>query len=303
MLEVRRLRLLRELAHRGTIAAVAEALAYTPSAVSQQLSALEDEAGVELLERSGRRVTLTPAARALVRHTDSILERLERAEAELAEARHGASGPLRIGTFPTAAQAIVPAALKALGVDCPALEPFVSEIDPAQVADALRVGALDVALIHEYDFVPAAALPGLATEPLFSEAMYLAWARGRAARRESIADWKDSPWIVATPGTLCHAMTVRACQAAGFEPQVRHRVDEYATVLALVAAGQGVSLVPELATAHLPRGVSLTPMPMSRRTRVAYRRGAEAHPAIVAVIRALRRAIPPKLAEPRQKGP
>src|SRR5689334_18831146 len=115
MLDVRRLRLLRELSHRGTIAAVAQALVLTPSAVSQQLGVLEREAGVPLLERSGRRVVLTPAAHALVRHTEVVLDRLERAGAELQRARSGLAGPVRLGTFPTAARAIVPAALVALG--------------------------------------------------------------------------------------------------------------------------------------------------------------------------------------------
>src|SRR5262245_36166834 len=136
MIEVRRLRLLRELAHRGTIAAVAEAVVLTPSAVSQQLSALEREAGVPLLERSGRRLVLTPVARSLVEHTEAVLDRLERVDAELARARRGLAGPVRLGTFPTAARAIVPAALVALARRHPDLEPMLSEIDPAQLPDA-----------------------------------------------------------------------------------------------------------------------------------------------------------------------
>lgn len=372
MLDVRRLRLLRELALRGTIVAVAEALAFTPSAVSQQLSALEREAGVPLLERTGRRVTLTPAGHRLVLHTEAVLERLELAAAELVDARQGLAGPLRIGTFPTAARAILPAALVALAGDHPRLEPMVSEVDPAVVANALRAGELDVALVHDYDFVPALDEPGLATEPLCAEAMYLAstaahaaaaadgavtqgaprpapgpspdpdaglglahvpgpspapghgpgLAPGRtspgrpdgaapaAARADgtgrteytghanhshrsgpSLAQWKDALWITATPGTLCHTMTVRACHAAGFTPRVRHQVDEFATVLALVAAGQGVALVPQLGLVNPPPQVALTPMAMSRRTKIAFRSGAGRHPAVAAVAAALRAAV------------
>lgn len=221
MLDVRRLRLLRELSHRGTIAAVAEALSFTPSAVSQQLSVLEREAGVALLERSGRRVALTPAGQRLVCRTEDVLERLELAAAELAEARHGPSGPLRIGAFPSATRAILPAALTVLGARYPGLEPLVSETDPARVADALRAGDLDVALLHEYDFVPAPTEPGLAVEPLCAEPMYLASAapaRTTGTGLSVLAGWSAAPWITATPGTLCHTMTVRACQAAGFTP-------------------------------------------------------------------------------------
>lgn len=312
MLDVRRLRLLRELAHRGTIAAVAQALSFTPSAVSQQLSALEREAGLPLLERSGRRVVLTPAGRNLVRHAEAVLEQLERAAAELAGARQGLAGPLRIGTFASAGRTMIPAALVALARQHPGLEPMVSEIDPADVADALRAGDLEVALIHEYDFSAARPEPGLETEALCTEAMFLAWpappgpATGTAtaastAASAEIGRWRDWPWITASPGTLCQQMTVRACQAAGFTPRTRHRVDDFSTTLALVAAGQGVALVPQLgltaqrAPGEPPPGVMLTRLPLSRRTKVAYRSGADRHPAVAAITTALRSAIPPEL--------
>ncbi|AWZ09947.1 LysR substrate-binding domain-containing protein [Streptomyces sp. ICC4] len=107
----------------------------------------------------------------------------------------------------------------------------------------------------------------------------------------------DAPWITATPGTLCHAMTLRACQAAGFTPRIRHQVDEFATVLALVAAGQGVAVVPQLGiTGHADRAVVLTRLLMERRTKVAFRSGAGAHPAVAAFAAALRAAVPPELA-------
>ncbi|MGW6982714.1 LysR substrate-binding domain-containing protein [Streptomyces sp. NPDC054932] len=307
MLDVRRLRLLRELARRGTIAAVAEALTFSPSAVSQQLSVLEREAGLPLLERTGRRVRLTPAGQNLVRHAEAVLERLEQADADLAEARGGLAGALRIGAFPTATRAIVPAALVALARRHPGLEPMVSETDPAAVAHALRAGDLDVALVHEYDFVPAEPEPGLATEPLYSEAMYLAAPADEAPGPPGAPDQgavlrahAGAPWITATPGTLCHAMTVRACQAAGFTPMVRHRVDEFATVLALVAVGQGVAVVPQLGvTGPADPAVRLTRLLMERRTNLAFRSGAGAHPAVAAFGAALRAAVPPDLAGSR----
>ncbi|MYT23530.1 LysR family transcriptional regulator [Streptomyces sp. SID7760] len=302
MLDVRRLRLLRELARRGTIAAVAEALAFSPSAVSQQLSVLEREAGLPLLERTGRRVRLTPAGQNLVRHADAVLERLEEAAADLAEARSGPAGALRIGAFPTATRAIVPAALVALARRHPRLEPMVSETDPAAVAHALRAGDLDVALVHEYDFVPAPREPGLTTQPLYRESMYLATPAPAAAPAPGpdqgavLRAYADAPWIAATHGTLCHAMAVRACQAAGFTPRIRHRVDEFTTVLALVAAGQGVAVVPHLGvTGRAGPAVSLTRLLMERRTKIAFRSGAAAHPGVAAFTVALRAAVPPEL--------
>ncbi|MER5351336.1 LysR family transcriptional regulator [Kitasatospora sp. NPDC002551] len=291
MLDVRRLRLLRELAHLGTIAAVAEALSFSPSAVSQQLSVLEKEAGVPLLERTGRRVTLTPAGRNLVRHAEAVLERLEQADAELAHAREGLAGPLRIGTYPSAARAIIPAVLAELAGWHPGLEPMVTEVDPAAVAAALRAGELDVALVHEYDLVPADPEPGLAlTRPIFTEPMYLA-----ARATGTVADQRAEPWILAPPGTLCHSMAVRACESAGFAPRIRHQIDDFVTVLALVAAGQGVALVPHLGIDPLPPGVVLTRLPMYRRTRTAFRAGAGAHPAISAFVSALHTAVPAPL--------
>ncbi|MQS11818.1 LysR family transcriptional regulator [Streptomyces kaniharaensis] len=291
MLDVRRLRLLRELAHLGTIAAVAEALSFSPSAVSQQLSVLEKEAGVPLLERTGRRVALTPAGRNLVRHAEAVLARLEQADAELAHARQGLAGPLRIGTYPSAARAIIPAVLAELAGWHPDLEPMVTEVDPAAVAAALRAGELDIALVHEYDLVPADPEPGLAvTRPVFTEPMYLA-----ARKPGTVAEQRTAPWILSPRGTLCHTMAVRACESAGFAPRIRHQIDDFTTVLALVAAGQGVALVPHLGTAQPPPGVVLTRLPMYRRTRAAFRAGAGSHPAISAFVSALHTAVPPGL--------
>ncbi|MEV0306119.1 DNA-binding transcriptional LysR family regulator [Nonomuraea fuscirosea] len=285
MLDPRKLHLLRELARRGTIAAVAEAVTFTPSAVSQQLSALEREAGVRLLERTGRTVALTPAGHLLVEHAQAVLEQLERASAALAAVRGGPSGPLRIGAFPTAARVLLPPALATLTGAHPGLEPMVSEIDPADVSAALRAGELDVALVHEYDFVPPVTDASTETEPLFTEPMYL-------TDRPSVAAARADAWIMNKPGTLCHTMAIRACQAAGFEPLVRHHIDDFDTVLAFAAAGQGVALVPRLAAVNPPRAVRLTRLPLSRRTLAAFRRGNGEHPAIRAAIAAFHTALP-----------
>ncbi|MEW9550093.1 LysR family transcriptional regulator [Nonomuraea sp. NPDC050783] len=283
MLDPRKLLLLRELARRGTIAAVAQAVTFTPSAVSQQLSALEREAGVPLLERTGRGVTLTPAGHLLVEHAQAVLEQLDRASAALAAVRGGPSGALRIGAFPTAARVLLPPALAALAAAHPGLEPRVAEIDPADVSAALRAGELDVALVHEYDFVPPVTDGSVDTEPLFGEPMYL-------TNHPSLAAARDQAWITNRPGTLCHAMAIRACQAAGFEPRVRHHVDDFDAVLALAAAGLGVALVPHLAATAPPAGVTLTRLPLGRRTLAAFRKGYGGHPAIRAAVTAFRTA-------------
>jgi DNA-binding transcriptional LysR family regulator len=285
MLDVRKLRLLRELAHRGTIAAVAEALTYTPSAVSQQLTALERETGVPLLERTGRRVRLTSAALGLVERTESILALLQEAAAELASTATALTGSLRIGVFPTAVPTILTPAIVALSTDHPGLELMITELDPASVPDALREERLDVALVQEYDHVAVATDPGLETEPLLEETVHLA-----ALTAGPLISRRESPWIAGTPGTLCHTLTVRACEAAGFAPRIRHHADDFGAVLALVAAGQGVAFVPDLGAVAPPAAVVLTPLSIRRRTRLAFRRGTGTHPAISAARIALHAA-------------
>lgn len=289
MIDVRRLRLLLELSRRGTITAVADALAYTPSAISQQLAALEREAGVPLLERAGRRVALTPAGAVLARYAESVNAVLEEASAALAATRTGLTGPLRIGAFPTAARALLPQALVTLGRDHPGLELMVTELDPVAVPGALRAGALDVALSFVYDYVPAEPDPALDIEPLLEEPVYLATPAGkRGPARTSIGDWSDAAWIAGSPDTLCRALVVRACQACGFTPRIRHHADDFTTVLALVAADQGVSLIPGLGVAGAPSGVTLTPLTARRRIHIARRKGTRDHPAVAAFAAAIR---------------
>jgi len=293
MIDARRLRLLLELSRRGTVTAVAEALAYTPSAVSQQLAALEREAGVPLLERTGRRVALTPAGTVLAGYAESVLAVLAEASAAVAATRDSLTGPLRIGAFPSAARVILPPALVALGRDHPGLELMVTELDPADVPDALRSGALDVALTFVYDYVPATPDPALDIEPLLEEIVYLATADSAqvsTAEGTSVEDCRDVPWIAGSPGTVCHSLIIRACEAGGFTPRIRHYADDFGTVLALVAAGQGVSLIPQLGLTGAPSGVALTPLAARRRSSIACRKGTRQHPAIAAFAAAIRKS-------------
>ncbi|MFB9234206.1 LysR family transcriptional regulator [Plantactinospora siamensis] len=295
MLDVRRLLLLRDLGRLGTIAAVAQARAYTPSAVSQQLSVLEREAGVPLLGRSGRRVALTAAAVTLVRHAEEVLAALERADAALAAAQAGLSGTLRIGAFPSAARTLLPAALVALARDHPGLDLELTELDPVDVPDAVRDRRLDLALVHDYDVVPAEPDPALAAQPLLDETVHLAVPTDGPPDADPdppdpVAGFREAGWIAGTPGTLCHAVTLHACRAAGYAPRIRHHADDFGTVLALVAAGQGVALVPQLAAGRPPDGVRLVPLALRRRTALTYRRGGADHPAVAAGIAAVRRS-------------
>ncbi|MFF1508315.1 LysR family transcriptional regulator [Streptomyces sp. NPDC058326] len=298
MLNLHQLRLLRELAHRGTIAAVADVLAYTPSAVSQQLSALERKTGVSLLERTGRRVVLTPAGVNLVRHAEVILEHLETAEAELMEGK-GVAGPLRVGIYPSAAGSLAAGIFAALRRSHPRLEPWIQEIDPSDASNALRGGQLDLALLHSYEGLLPPVEPGIHSRPIFTERMLLATPSDPSElgwkideTEDPVRRWRDAPWILPAPGTLCHTVVVRLCETNGFHVSSWHRVDDYTTTLRLVAAGAGVAIVPELSAQALPEGAMVTPLPLLRRSSVAFRVGGSAKPAINAFIGALLDVLP-----------
>lgn len=302
MLDVRRLRLLRDLAQLGTIAAVAKSHMYTPSAVSQQLAALEREAGIALLARTGRRVALTPAGAVLVRHAEAVLAALEEADAALAAARADLAGPLRIGAFPSAVTTLLAGALVSLGQDHPGLELTVAELDPVAVPDAIREGRLDVALTHDYTIMPSEPDEALDAVPLLEETVFLAVPRG-----PTHVDPRSAPWIVGSPGTVCHAVALQVCRADGYSPRIRHHADDFGAVLALVAAGQGVAIVPQLAADRPPDGVRLEPLDARRRTAVVFRQGAGAHPVIAAFVAALRRSTAAYVAigppNPGSRGP
>jgi DNA-binding transcriptional LysR family regulator len=248
MLDVRRLRALREVALTGSLAAAAKSLSFTPSAVSQQLAALERETGILLLEREGRGVRLTDAAHALVGRTENILAELTRAEADIEAVKAAAFGTLSIGAFPTSGTWLVPATLQAFAERHPDVEIRLTELEPEASLPMLQRGELDVAVAFECDFVPL--LCGqFETETLFREPMLLVHAPGRypERRRLDLSVLRDESWIVPNSGTAIHEFTLRACQIAGFQPNLRSIWTDFQVVQSLAAQGYGVAFVPQLA--------------------------------------------------------
>src|SRR4051812_24668900 len=202
MLDVRRLRVLREVAARGTIAAAARSLAYTPSAVSQQLSALEREAGVALLDRGGGRIALTEAGRGLVRRTEGILDELEAAAAELEATASLVGGIVRIAAFPSAARALLAPALVGLRERHPQLDACLEELEPEASLPALRMGEVDVAISHENARHTPRTEPRLQRTELFEESLLLALgARDTNGDAHSLADLAGERWISMPPGS------------------------------------------------------------------------------------------------------
>src|SRR4051794_7901555 len=294
MLHVPRLRPLRELSERGTVTAVAHALSYPPSAVSQQLAALERDAGVPLLERVGRGVQLTEAGRRLVIHADAVLARLEAAEADLERPGGRGSGRLGLGPFQTAAPPPVVPALGPLEERHPELKCEVIQAEAEQALPALRLGDVDLVLAEEYDHAPRPRDPVLEHRELCRDALLFAVpARHPAARLDAIsfADLVGDEWAGGELGTAWNDMIARACRSiGGYEPDIRHHVDDVRLILGLVAARGAVALVPAMGWHGEIEGVVWRPPaegPLDRRIFTAVRRGTGERPAQCAVRDAL----------------
>jgi DNA-binding transcriptional LysR family regulator len=293
MLDLRKLLLLRELHARGTVAAVAEALAFTPSAVSQQLAQLQREAGVPLTERVGRRLRLTDAGLRLVEHADVILAHLEAAEREARALTPAAAPPLTLGSLPSAAALVARAASELLR-DRPELRLRVVGTDPARSLPGLRGGELDLALLYAYEGVEHERPGWLQETVLLDDPILLALpARHRLAASDGVelAELAGERFIV-EPFPEPHGFTIVACRRAGFSPAVAAYSSDYDVTLALVAAGFGVALVPELAVREAA-GVAVRRLAGPQRTRrltAATRVGDARTPDVAAALGALRRA-------------
>jgi DNA-binding transcriptional LysR family regulator len=294
MLDVRRLRVLRELSARGTIAATADALGYTPPAVSQQIAALEREAGVALLERNGRKRRLTPAGEELVARTEAVLNALEAAEAAVERVTTKVAGTVRLAAINSIHNRLLPSTLGELARRHPDLRLSTQELEPSESLPALKLGDLDLALAAEYDFAPIAADPALERYVLADDPNHLAVpaehpAAGASPGTVPIKELAGERWIAGRAGTFCHEAVLHACRRVGEEPLIAHRTNDFDVYYALVAAGAGIAIVPSLAGAP-PPGVALVEpaegLPL-RRLFAAVRTGAAERPAVAAVLSAL----------------
>jgi DNA-binding transcriptional LysR family regulator len=250
MLDVRRMRVLREVAQRGSFSAAADALAYTQSAVSQQIAALEREAGTRLVERNARGVRLTDAGRALVEHADAILARLADAEAELEAIAGLRGGRLRLVAFPSAGATIMPEAIARFRDRHPAVELTLEPADPEPAIVKLRAGEADLVLDITGSFRPPRE-DGIERVHLLDDPMYVALPEGHplAHKRDlELEELADESWILGTTGSCPDAsIFLRSCQLAGFEPHVAFNSDDYFAIQGFVAAGVGASFIPDLA--------------------------------------------------------
>jgi len=250
MLSVQRLRVLTEVASQGSFSRAAAALAYTPSAVSQAIATLEAETGATLVERDRRGVRPTAAGRVLIDHADTILARLEAAEADLNAVMDVRGGLLRLASFPTAGATLMPLAIARFREAHPGVAMTLAEDEPEATVPRLRAGEFDLALLFEFHGVSESLGPGLERTELLEDPLHVALPAGHslaAKRRLRLEDLGGQAWVQTSASSPCARHVVRACHAAGFEPHVAFESDDYAVVQGLVAAGVGVALIPTLA--------------------------------------------------------
>jgi len=258
MFELRRLRLLHELALRGTLSAVAEALAYSPSTVSQQLAQLEREAGVPLLEPDGRRVRLTEHGAALAAHAARALALDEQVRGELETLRPGVA-PVRIAVFQTAARALVPAALTFLAERAPQLRVEVAETPPEEGLFELSARGFDLVIAEQYPGHTREHRSGLERHPLGTDPVRIA--TGTGTGEIELTSLRDRPWVLEPRGTAARDWAVQQCRAAGFEPDVRFELADLTAHVPLIAAGHAVGLLPDLLWAGERPPLRLTELP------------------------------------------
>lgn len=297
MFEVRRLRLLRELAAHVTIAATAEACALTPSAVSQQLALLEREARTPLLIRDGRRLVLTEAGRILVAHTERILAEMEQARAELASLSESVRGTLKLVAFPTAASGLAATAIAECQAANPHLNILLSEEEPERSLADLKTHRIDVALVYEYNLLPRIDDVGVELRQLIQEPLLLAMptthAHAQGSRPITLASLGHDHWVAPHSDSALRDVLERACQAAGFNPRLDYTSNDYTVITALVQAGLGVALIPQLAAEAVAAEVHLRPvadLDLTRTVSAAVRAGGAGDPAVAALLASLHAA-------------
>jgi DNA-binding transcriptional LysR family regulator len=290
MFELRRLRLLHELALRGTIADVAAALSYSPSTVSQQLARLEQEAGVPLLEADGRRVRLTAQGRLLAAHAARALELDESARADLASSQR-AYRRVRLAVMPTAAEALVPAALTLLAERAPDLRLEMVEMAPEAGLFELQARAFDLVVAEQYEGHTREHLEGVEHTLLGTDAVRIAVPPQSSAT--ALGELKDAAWVMEPRGAAVRQWAVQQCRAAGFEPDVRFEATDLITHARLVAAGHAAAMLPDLIWSVDRSSVRLLDLPGSpvREIFAASRTSSRDDAAIAEVLSAMRDAL------------
>jgi DNA-binding transcriptional LysR family regulator len=244
---------LREVVARGSFSAAAETLHLSQSAVSQQVAALEKEVGQPLLERTSAGPKLTPAGETLVAHADAVLTRLGEAERELAEIAGLEGGRLRLMSFPTASATLLTRAMSAFHARFPSVELHFSDGEPEDSLPALRRGDIDVAVAFDYPGMASEWGRDTEAELILEEPMRMALPQGHplvGAKTIKVDALREENWLCGSAPSSCREFVLEVGRAAGFEPRISFESDDYKVIQGLVAAGLGVTVLPELAGEH-----------------------------------------------------
>ncbi|GAA0339587.1 LysR family transcriptional regulator [Actinoallomurus spadix] len=294
MLNPVHLRTLTAVVDAGSFADAARRLGYTASAVSQQVAALERAVRMPLFERGAQAIRPTPAALYLVRRAADALSALDALEEDARGMAEGRIGRLRLGSFPTASQRLLPIGLASYARAYPSVEILLDEGEPDELIPLVRAGELDLALVYRYDLVPRAWPGDLEETPLLAEELLLLLPERHPlaiAGPVALGDLAHETWVAAREGTAGASCLRRLCAEAGFEPQLDYRSNDYGVIHGFVRSGLGVALVPALA--HLPgEGVVATRLDgvTARRHVLAAHRPAAGNPAVTGAVDTLRQA-------------
>jgi len=288
-MDIGRLRALRELSIRKTMAAVADALHVSPSAVSQQISLLEQEVGIDLVERRGRGVNLTIAGEMLVERANRIFLELESARADMAELKEVVAGEIRVAAFPSVAAALLPKTMRALGGTHPQLTVQFDEMEPEEGINALRSWQTDVALVDDLNVPPALLDPGIELMPLMEDVFNVMMSSEHPlADRDEVrlGDLKHERWVIDTASVSYTNVLTQACRKAGYVPDIIGRCKGFEVAHAMIREGCGIAIFPELrASVDLKdaRFCRLVPE-IRRKISVAFRKGEKKSPALQAFL-------------------
>ncbi len=288
-MDLGRLRTLRELSIRKTMAAVSEALYVSPSAISQQLTLLEQEVGASLIERRGRGVALTAAGQVLVEHAERVFAELETAKADIQRLENLVAGDIRIAAFPSVAAAIMPSAIRNLKRQHPLLNIGFDEMEPEESLSALRTWQTDIAIIDDLNVLAGALDPGIKTVPLAEDVFLVMMGREHPLAEKTdvtLNELRDESWVIDTASSNYTSMITQACQGSGFDPRIVARCKGFEVSVALIREHCGISILPGLRASRDLTDVEVRPLKpeIRRKISLAFRKGQGHSPLIRAVV-------------------
>lgn len=290
-IDVHRLRILAAVVDCGSLTAAARTLGVTPSAVSQQLAALEREVGADVVERTSTGIVATAAGESLAARARQILDLLEEARADLSTAPGGVSGRVAVSAVASAAAGFVSAAVRELADRHPHLRVAVQTSEPVDSLAAVAAGRVEVAVVDEYDHVPLALPEDLQATELCTDRLVAVGPIGRFGDRPvRLAALRDERWVMPPVTAACGQAVRTACRSAGFEPDVRWESDDMLALELAIVDGHGVAVLPRLAVRAVTGRIETTALQrpaLRRRLLVVVRRSAAARPSVRAVLGSL----------------